>query len=135
VGYCESTGGQVPIPRGKGREQQGHKRKMGEGGAGAPGAMYNTVFIETVGAGQNEPRIREHVDKTVVVLTPGMGDAVQMDKAGILEIADLFCCNKADYPGENQLVRDLKDIAGSRPIFETIATRAKGVPELLDALL
>lgn len=101
----------------------------------AGAAPYNTVFIETVGAGQNETRIREHVDKTVVVLTPGMGDAVQMDKAGILEIADLFCCNKADYPGENELVRDLKEIAGGRPIFETIATRAKGVPELLDALL
>lgn len=108
----------------------------GSSAADAPNtAPYNTVFIETVGAGQNETRIREHVDKTVVVLTPGMGDAVQMDKAGILEIADLFCCNKADYPGENQLVRDLKDIAGNRPIYETIATRAKGVPELLDALL
>jgi hypothetical protein len=96
---------------------------------------YNTLFVETVGAGQNETRIREYVDRTIVVLTPGMGDAVQMDKAGILEIADLFVCNKADHPGENELVRDLRDIAAGRPIFETIATRAKGVPELLDALL
>ncbi len=103
---------------------------------GCPGDQpFETVFVETVGAGQNETLVREHVDRTAVVLTPGMGDAVQMDKAGILEIADLFVCNKADHPGENELVRDLKDVAGRRPIFETVATRGQGVPELLDALL
>jgi LAO/AO transport system kinase len=79
--------------------------------------------------------IRNFVDRTAVVVVPGMGDAVQMDKAGILEIADIFVCNKADHPGENELVRDLKDIAGKRPIVETIATRGQGIPELLDALL
>jgi LAO/AO transport system kinase len=104
-------------------------------GAGGGGAGFDTLFIETVGAGQNETKIRRHVDKTVVVLTPGMGDAVQMDKAGILEIADVFVCNKADHPGENELVRDLRDVAGRRPIVETIATRGQGVPELLDLLL
>ncbi|MBN8597715.1 MAG: cobalamin-dependent protein [Planctomycetes bacterium] len=96
---------------------------------------FDTLFVETVGAGQNETRIRQHVDFTAVVLTPGMGDAVQMDKAGILEIADIFVCNKADHPGENELVRDLKDVAGKRPIVETVATRSQGIPELLDALL
>jgi LAO/AO transport system ATPase len=100
----------------------------------ADGRHFDTVFVETVGAGQNETKIREHVDKTAVVLTPGMGDSVQMDKAGILEIADIFVCNKADHPGENELVRDLRDIAGRRPIVETVATHGKGVPELLDAL-
>lgn len=99
------------------------------------GGAFETLFVETVGAGQNETKIREHVDLTAVVLTPGMGDAVQMDKAGILEIADVFVCNKADHPGENELVRDLRDIAGSRPIVETVATRAQGVPELLDLLV
>lgn len=99
------------------------------------GAGYDTLFIETVGAGQNETKIRQHVDRTAVVLTPGMGDAVQMDKAGILEIADIFVCNKADHPGENELVRDLRDIAGRRPIVETIATRGQGVPELLGLLI
>jgi len=105
------------------------------GGACEGERAFETLFVETVGAGQNETRIRGHVDRTVVVLTPGMGDAVQMDKAGILEIADEFVCNKADYPGENELVRDLKDVAGHRPIFETVATRGQGVPELLDSLL
>lgn len=104
-------------------------------GAAPAQAPYRTLFIETVGAGQNETRIRQHVGKTVVVLTPGMGDAVQMDKAGILEIADVFVCNKADHPGENELVRDLRDVAGRRPILETVATRGQGVPELLDLLL
>lgn len=107
-----------------------------EGPAGAPGeGAYETVFVETVGAGQNETEIREHVDRTAVVLTPGMGDAVQMDKAGILEIADLFVCNKADHPGEHELVRDLRDVAGRRAIVETVATHGQGIPELLDALL
>jgi methylmalonyl-CoA mutase cobalamin-binding domain/chain len=101
----------------------------------APAPPFDTLFVETVGAGQNETRIRRHVDRTVVVLTPGMGDAVQMDKAGILEIADVFVCNKADQPGEHELVRDLRDIAGRRPIIETVATRGQGVPELLDLLL
>lgn len=105
------------------------------GGAHEGQNAFDTVFVETVGAGQNETKIREHVDQTAVVLTPGMGDAVQMDKAGILEIADLFVCNKADHPGEHELVRDLRDVAGRRKILETVATHSKGVPELLDALL
>lgn len=104
-------------------------------GVGDERGAFDTVLIETVGAGQNETLIRDHVDRTVVVLTPGMGDAVQMDKAGILEIADVFVCNKADHPGQNELLRDLKDVAGRRPVFETVATHARGVPELLDALL
>ena len=104
------------------------------GGCGGD-APFTTVFIETVGAGQNETKIRSFVDRTAVVLTPGMGDAVQMDKAGILEIADVFVCNKADHPGENELVRDLRDVAGKRPVIETVATRGQGVPELLDVLM
>ena len=107
----------------------------GAGGAGADGGAIDTLFVETVGAGQNETRIRGFVDKTVVVLTPGMGDAVQMDKAGILEIADLFVCNKADHPGEHELVRDLRDVAGRRPILETVATRGQGISELLAAVV
>lgn len=105
------------------------------GGAHEGADAFEMLFVETVGAGQNETRIRSHVDQTAVVLTPGMGDAVQMDKAGILEIADIFVCNKADHPGENELVRDLRDVAGRRPIQETVATQGKGIKELLDALL
>ena len=96
---------------------------------------YDTLFIETVGAGQNETLIRKFVDRTMVVLTPGMGDAIQMDKAGLLEIADVFVCNKADHPGQNELIRDLRDVAGRRPVYETVATRGQGIPELLQHLV
>ena len=99
------------------------------------GAGWDTLLIETVGAGQNDVAIREHVDRTAVVVVPGMGDSVQMDKAGILEIADLFVVNKADHAGEHQLVRELLDIAEGRRVHETIATEGKGVVELLEDLL
>ncbi|MEQ8850908.1 MAG: cobalamin-dependent protein [Phycisphaerales bacterium] len=105
---------------------------------GCPGnddGQFDTVFVETVGAGQNEVQIRDHVDRTAVVLVPGMGDAVQMDKAGILEIADLFVCNKADHQGQNELMRDLREIAGRRQVIETVATHGSGIPELFDALM
>ncbi len=99
------------------------------------GGGWDTLLIETVGAGQNDVAIRDHVDQTAVVVVPGMGDSVQMDKAGILEIADLFVVNKADHAGEHQLVRELMDIAEGRPIHETVATEGKGVVELLEHLL
>ncbi len=98
------------------------------------GAGFDKLIIETVGAGQNETRIRQHVDKTAVVVVPGMGDAVQMDKAGILEIADVFVVNKADFAGESKLVRELLDISAGRKIYETIATQGKGVVDLLEGL-
>lgn len=113
-------------------EMIGGAESVGADGVRGP---IETLFIETVGAGQNETRIHKHVDKTALVLVPGMGDAVQMDKAGILEIADIFVCNKADHPGQNELVRDLGEIAARRPVVETVATRARGVAELLDLLL
>ena len=97
--------------------------------------QFDTLFVETVGVGQNETRIRTHVDTTAVVLVPGMGDAVQMDKAGILEIADMFICNKADHQGQHELMRDLRDIAGKRPCLETVATHATGVNDLYDLLM
>jgi len=97
-------------------------------------AGFDLLVIETVGAGQNDVAIRQHVDRTAVVVVPGMGDSVQMDKAGILEIADLFVANKADHAGEAKLVRELLDVAAGRPILETVATEGKGVLELLDAL-
>ena len=102
----------------------------------APGqaGQFDLLFVETVGAGQNEVRIRTHVDSTVVVLVPGMGDAVQMDKAGLLEIADIFVCNKADHHGQNELMRDLRDVAGRRPVVETVATHGRGMVELYDLL-
>jgi len=98
------------------------------------GAGFDRLIIETVGAGQNDVAIRAHVDRTAVVLVPGMGDSIQMDKAGILEIADVFVVNKSDFPQGSKLMRELRDVAGSVPIHETVATLGKGVVPLLDAL-
>jgi len=98
-------------------------------------AGFDHLVVETVGAGQNDVAIRHFVDRTAVVTVPGMGDSVQMDKAGILEIADLFIANKADHAGEDKLVRELLDIAAGRPIFETVATQGRGIVELYEALL
>jgi methylmalonyl-CoA mutase cobalamin-binding domain/chain len=105
------------------------------GCAGGELGEFDTVFVETVGAGQNEVRIRTHVDQTAVVLVPGMGDAIQMEKAGILEIADVFVCNKADHQGQNDLMRDLREIAGKRTALETVATHGQGVVELYEHLM
>ncbi len=98
------------------------------------GAGFDNVIVETVGSGQSDVAIRNHVDSTVVVVVPGMGDAVQMDKAGILEIADTFVVNKADFEGEARLVRELLDISTGRPIYETVATRGQGVADLAQHL-
>ncbi len=69
---------------------------------------YNPIIIETVGVGQVEVDITAAADTTVVVVTPGMGDAVQANKAGLLEVADIFVVNKADRPGATDARRDLE---------------------------
>lgn len=71
-------------------------------------AGFDPMVIETVGVGQVEVDITAAADTTVVVVTPGMGDAVQANKAGLLEVADVFVVNKADRPGANDTRRDLE---------------------------
>lgn len=68
---------------------------------------YDPVIIETVGVGQVEVDVVGAADTAVVVMTPGMGDSVQANKAGLLEVADLFVVNKADRPGADDVRRDL----------------------------
>ncbi|MDW3220275.1 MAG: methylmalonyl Co-A mutase-associated GTPase MeaB [Acidimicrobiales bacterium] len=71
-------------------------------------AGFDPVIIETVGVGQVEVDVTAAADTTVVVVTPGMGDAVQANKAGLLEVADIFVVNKADLPGASDTRRDLE---------------------------
>jgi len=71
-------------------------------------AGFEPVIIETVGVGQVEVDVTAAADTTVVVVTPGMGDAVQANKAGLLEVADVFVVNKADQPGASDTRRDLE---------------------------
>ena len=99
------------------------------------------IIVETVGVGQVEVDIAGAADTTVVVVNPGWGDGVQANKAGLMEIADLFVVNKADRDGVAETVRDLElmlDLSGHtewRPkIVTTVATRGEGIDELWDAI-
>jgi LAO/AO transport system kinase len=69
---------------------------------------FDTIIVETVGVGQSELGIMEVADTVVVLLTPESGDSVQAMKAGLLEVADVFVVNKADRPGADHLVRELR---------------------------
>jgi len=94
------------------------------------------VIVETVGAGQDEIDIAELAQVTVVMLVPGMGDDVQVIKAGIMEIADIFVINKSDEPGADRVEHELQAALllaqGPQPaILRTVATEGTGVAELL----
>jgi LAO/AO transport system kinase len=99
-------------------------------------------LIETVGVGQSELEVMETADTTVVVTTPSSGDAVQIIKAGILEIADIFVVNKADLPGAAKVVRDLRELVRhdkvrtgwASPVITAIAQTGEGVDELVEAI-
>jgi LAO/AO transport system kinase len=104
-------------------------------------AGWPWVVIETVGVGQVEVEVAGAADTTVVVVNPGWGDSVQANKAGLLEIADLFVINKADRPGAEETRRDLDrmlDLTGTNgwrpPVIATTAATGDGVPELWSAL-
>jgi len=73
-------------------------------------AGYDLIFVETVGVGQAEVDVAAATDTTLVVLAPGLGDAVQMAKAGILEVADLFVVNKADRDAAGEVARELRQM-------------------------
>ncbi len=99
------------------------------------------ILIETVGVGQVEVEVAGAADTTIVVVNPGWGDAVQANKAGLMEIADLFVVNKADRDGAADTVRDLNamlDFSGElewRPrILQTVATTGQGIDELWSAI-
>jgi LAO/AO transport system kinase len=96
------------------------------------------VLVETVGVGQTELDIMEAADTTVVVLIPETGDAIQMLKAGLMEIADIFVVNKADREGVDYLVTALeqmlnmstRDSKWQPPILTTQALHNVGIEEL-----
>jgi len=102
----------------------------------AAGAAW--VVVETVGVGQVEVEIVGAADTTVVVVNPGWGDAVQANKAGLMEIADVFVINKADRPGAAETRRDLEQMLDLStpgdwrpPIVCTVASSGEGVEELV----
>ncbi len=104
---------------------------------------FSHVLVETVGVGQGEVDIARTAHTSVVVLVPGMGDEVQVMKAGILEIADLFVINKADRPGVHSLERELRILLTLNPavekhwkipILRTVAIKSTGIEELIDGV-
>ncbi|MEJ5241201.1 MAG: methylmalonyl Co-A mutase-associated GTPase MeaB [Anaerolineales bacterium] len=127
-------------------------------------AGYEIIFIETVGAGQNEVDIARLAHTTLVVEAPGLGDDIQAIKAGILEIADILVINKADRPGVESTEKALKNMlelahplrrvfrhhgrievieapstapeynSWIPPIHRTVATEGKGIPELVESI-
>ena len=100
------------------------------------------VMIETVGVGQDEVDIVRLADITVVILVPGMGDDVQIIKAGIMEIADIFVINKSDREGAERVEREIRALQSlatrtdnwTPPIVKTVATEGTGIQELAAAI-
>jgi LAO/AO transport system kinase len=99
------------------------------------------IVVETVGVGQVEVDVAGAADTTIVVVNPGWGDAVQANKAGLLEIADVFVINKADRPGADETRRDLDRMldlttssAWRAPIVATTAPTGEGIDELWSAI-
>jgi LAO/AO transport system kinase len=106
--------------------------------AGAP-----WVLLETVGVGQVEVEVAGAADTTVVVVNPGWGDAVQANKAGLLEIADIFVINKADRDGAEATRNDLEQMLMMSklpedgwipPVLTTVSTSGEGAAELWSAI-
>ncbi|MFP5451036.1 MAG: methylmalonyl Co-A mutase-associated GTPase MeaB [Thermoleophilia bacterium] len=110
-------------------------------------AGFDPLIVETAGVGQVEVQIAGTADTTVVVTAPGWGDAVQANKAGLLEVADVLVVNKADRPGARDARRDLElmlDLghvsgaearAGWRPrVVMTTATTGEGISDLTEAI-
>lgn len=99
-------------------------------------AGFDRVIVETVGVGQSEVEIMDLADCVVLVVGPSWGDHVQADKAGIVEIADLFVINKGDRPGVSDVKRALSDAAVHRgsEVLVTTATIGEGVEAVLVAV-
>jgi len=100
-------------------------------------AGYELVLVETVGAGQNDVEIRQVAPRVLLLLMPGAGDAVQFTKAGIVEIASAFVVNKADLPGADKTIKELREtLAGAlddtRPIWPVSALRGEGLDPVCD---
>lgn len=106
-------------------------------------ADFDFIIIETVGVGQSEIEIAGLADITAVVLVPESGDEIQTMKAGLMEIADIFIVNKADRPGADLFLKNLRQMLAPAfqhqnheiPIVPSIADQKKGIDEILQFLM
>jgi len=99
-------------------------------------AGFDYVLVETVGVGQSEVEVMSLVQVVVLVVGPGWGDQIQAEKAGVVEIADLFVVNKGDRPGADEVRMALLGAAGEKgpEVLVTTAATGEGVSTLVDAL-
>jgi len=108
-------------------------------------AGFDTIYLETTGAGQAEIAVASVADAVAVLCVPGLGDDVQTLKGGLLEIADVLVVNKADREGADRVVRELEgmlalrrttrpELAEDVPVARTVATRGEGIAALAELL-
>jgi LAO/AO transport system kinase len=104
-------------------------------------AAFDFIIVETVGVGQSEVEIAGLADATVVVLVPESGDDIQVMKAGLMEIADLFVVNKSDRPGADLFIKNLQARAHVQgreetiPVLKTVASQKEGISTLYESIL
>ena len=103
---------------------------------------FDVILVETVGVGQQEIDVARVVDTVCLLTIPGAGDDIQAIKAGIIEIADILVVNKADRPGADEAVKDLRQMLNlgtprndwRTPVLKTSSKNNTGVDELIDAV-
>ncbi|MEK7690153.1 MAG: methylmalonyl Co-A mutase-associated GTPase MeaB, partial [Bdellovibrionota bacterium] len=107
-------------------------------------AGYAIILVETVGVGQTELEVLDLADTTTVVLVPESGDSIQVMKAGLMEIADVFAVNKCDRPEADKMERELTNLVAlnhemshaswANPVIQTQATSDRGTKALVEAI-
>lgn len=106
-------------------------------------AKFDVILVETAGVGQTELAILRLAQTVIVVLVPESGDSIQVMKAGLMEIADVFAVNKSDRPEADKLVKELINMVGlsdhdehtwMMPVHKTEAVRGVGIPELIASI-
>lgn len=123
-------------------ELGGLARKAQEAGDILAASGKDVIIFETVGVGQGEYDVAKAADLTILVLVPESGDEVQLMKAGLIEIADLFVINKSDREGADRLAGTLSSMINAMgndskpdaPVFTTVASDGRGMDKLFDGV-
>ena len=103
---------------------------------------FDFILVETVGIGQSESEIINLADTTALVLMPNSGDEIQLMKAGVLQLANIYIINKCDLSDASRMVQELKENtshsneeAWKPPVLKSSASRNEGIDEIIDAFL
>ena len=120
----------------------GLARKTQEAGDILAASGKDVIIFETVGVGQGEYDIAKAADLTILVLVPESGDEIQLMKAGLIEIADIFVINKSDREGADRLANTLSSMINAigndskpdAPVFTTVASDGRGMDKFFDGV-